>query len=175
MNTRPVWLNGWLFVYELSGCGFQFRCSHLSSYTFPFLMLKSLLKIYMSHTYSLVHIVLPKILQKSSPKADILFGVQNFIQKTISGTFDHIDLSRISCKCSSNTQYVLVLKTYWKTVSETLQFDSYFSFQGFYAFFSVSKVFKKFESWTIWFDLYPPFGKYWSIFINSTYRKLRSK
>ena len=25
----PVWLNGWVFVYELSGCGFEFSCSHL--------------------------------------------------------------------------------------------------------------------------------------------------
>ena len=25
----PVWLNGWVFVYELSGCGFVSRCSHL--------------------------------------------------------------------------------------------------------------------------------------------------
>ena len=24
----PVWLNGWVFVYELNGCGFEFRCSH---------------------------------------------------------------------------------------------------------------------------------------------------
>ena len=23
------WLNGWVFVYELSGCGFESRCSHL--------------------------------------------------------------------------------------------------------------------------------------------------
>ena len=27
---RPVWLNGWVFVYELSGCGFESRCSHLN-------------------------------------------------------------------------------------------------------------------------------------------------
>ena len=26
----PVWLNGWVFVYELSGCGFESRCSHLN-------------------------------------------------------------------------------------------------------------------------------------------------
>ena len=26
----PVWLNGWVFVYELSGCGFQSCCSHLN-------------------------------------------------------------------------------------------------------------------------------------------------
>ena len=26
----PVWLNGWEFVYELSGCGFQSCCSHLN-------------------------------------------------------------------------------------------------------------------------------------------------
>ena len=26
----PVLLNGWLFVYELSGCGFQPSCSHLN-------------------------------------------------------------------------------------------------------------------------------------------------
>ena len=32
-NTQPfrsVWLNGWLFVYELSGCGFKSRCSYLN-------------------------------------------------------------------------------------------------------------------------------------------------
>ena len=28
---KPVWLNGWVFVYILSGCGFEFRCSHLTS------------------------------------------------------------------------------------------------------------------------------------------------
>ena len=27
---RPVWLNGWVFVYELSGCGFESTCSHLN-------------------------------------------------------------------------------------------------------------------------------------------------
>ena len=26
----PVWLNGWLFVYELSGCGFAYHCCHLN-------------------------------------------------------------------------------------------------------------------------------------------------
>ena len=26
----PVWLNGWLFVYELNGCGFESHCSHLN-------------------------------------------------------------------------------------------------------------------------------------------------
>ena len=26
----PVWLNGWVFVYELSGCEFESRCSHLN-------------------------------------------------------------------------------------------------------------------------------------------------
>ena len=25
----PVWPNGWVFVYELSGCGFESRCNHL--------------------------------------------------------------------------------------------------------------------------------------------------
>ena len=25
----PVWLNGWVFVYELSGCGFESSCSDL--------------------------------------------------------------------------------------------------------------------------------------------------
>ena len=25
----PVWLNGWVFLYELIGCGFESRCSHL--------------------------------------------------------------------------------------------------------------------------------------------------
>ena len=26
----PVWLNGSVFVYELSGCGFESSCSHLN-------------------------------------------------------------------------------------------------------------------------------------------------
>ena len=25
----PFWLNGWVFVYELSGCGFESHCSHI--------------------------------------------------------------------------------------------------------------------------------------------------
>ena len=24
-----VWLNGWVFIYELNGCAFEFSCSHL--------------------------------------------------------------------------------------------------------------------------------------------------
>ena len=24
----PVWLNGWMFMYKLSGCGFKLRCYH---------------------------------------------------------------------------------------------------------------------------------------------------
>ena len=27
---RPVWLNGWVFVYKLSGCGFESSCSYLN-------------------------------------------------------------------------------------------------------------------------------------------------
>ena len=26
----PVWQNGWVFIYELSGCGFESSCSHLN-------------------------------------------------------------------------------------------------------------------------------------------------
>ena len=29
-QIRPVWLNGWAFVYELSGWRFESRCSHLN-------------------------------------------------------------------------------------------------------------------------------------------------
>ena len=29
-----VCINGWLFVYELSDCGFEFCCSHLKKSTF---------------------------------------------------------------------------------------------------------------------------------------------
>ena len=27
-KSRPVWLNGWVFVYELSGCRFKSSCCH---------------------------------------------------------------------------------------------------------------------------------------------------
>ena len=30
MNTQPVWLNVWVFVYDLSGCEFESSCSHLN-------------------------------------------------------------------------------------------------------------------------------------------------
>ena len=33
----PVWLNDWVFVYELSGCGFESRCCHLNSHIVPVL------------------------------------------------------------------------------------------------------------------------------------------
>ena len=26
----PFWLNGWVFIYEVSGCGFESRCSYLN-------------------------------------------------------------------------------------------------------------------------------------------------
>ena len=29
-RLRPVWLNGWIFVYKLNGCGFEPRCCHLN-------------------------------------------------------------------------------------------------------------------------------------------------
>ena len=29
-NLRSVWLNGRVFVYELSGCGFESRCCYLN-------------------------------------------------------------------------------------------------------------------------------------------------
>ena len=30
MTKRPVWSNGWVFVYELSGSGFESSCNHLN-------------------------------------------------------------------------------------------------------------------------------------------------
>ena len=30
MNTHHVWLNGWVFVYKLSGCGFKSCCCYLN-------------------------------------------------------------------------------------------------------------------------------------------------
>ena len=35
----PVWLNGWVFVYQLSDCGFETSCSHLQGVSFPKLIL----------------------------------------------------------------------------------------------------------------------------------------
>ena len=30
LYSVPVWLNGWVFIYELSGCGFESRCCHFN-------------------------------------------------------------------------------------------------------------------------------------------------
>ena len=31
----PVWLNGWVFIYELNGCGFESTCGHLNLNCYP--------------------------------------------------------------------------------------------------------------------------------------------
>ena len=41
----PVWLNGWVFVYELNGCGFESRCSHLKTSDFAPVSSKEFLDI----------------------------------------------------------------------------------------------------------------------------------
>ena len=42
----PVWLNGWVFVYELSGCGFESRCCH---YCVTFIVSKIILLLERPH------------------------------------------------------------------------------------------------------------------------------
>ena len=34
ISAWPVWPNGWVFVYQLSGCGFESCCSHLKVVVF---------------------------------------------------------------------------------------------------------------------------------------------
>ena len=41
----PIWLNGWEFVYELSGCGFGCRCCHINSMDSCKLQLEKYLKM----------------------------------------------------------------------------------------------------------------------------------
>ena len=43
-----VWLNGWVFVYKLSGCGFESHCSHLYSLVYNSFYQKGLLFVYWS-------------------------------------------------------------------------------------------------------------------------------
>ena len=31
-NPQPVWVNGWVFVYKLSGSGFESSCSHIDKF-----------------------------------------------------------------------------------------------------------------------------------------------
>ena len=60
----PVWINGWVLIYELSGCGFESRCSHLNiGKLFKFLNVWVLLSLnhflahylshYLAHYYAL--------------------------------------------------------------------------------------------------------------------------
>ena len=39
----PVCLNGWWFIYELSACGFESRCSHLKHYYWSDILIESAL------------------------------------------------------------------------------------------------------------------------------------
>ena len=98
---------------------------------------------------------------------------KNLLKKTISGTiwFDPYYLFKDLMYINVFLMLIhfLVLKTYWKIVSHnslTIIFlfkDSINFSLKVHAFFSVSKIFKEFESWTIWFDLYHPLRKHWSI------------
>ena len=45
LTIWPVWLNGWVFVYELSGCEFESRCTHLNVNLYP----KTLKKEFFGH------------------------------------------------------------------------------------------------------------------------------
>ena len=56
-KSQSVWPNGWVFVYELSGCGFESRCSQ-TKYTTSFFtlldkkQLKNLQKQQLQKTFS---------------------------------------------------------------------------------------------------------------------------
>ena len=56
----PVWLNGWVFVYELSGCGFESSCS-LLCLLWPWSTL-----IYRRSSFSIIFLL--KCFKKGSPK-----------------------------------------------------------------------------------------------------------
>ena len=38
----PVWLNGWVLVYELSDCWLESRCCHLLAHSFTFIMINTM-------------------------------------------------------------------------------------------------------------------------------------
>ena len=42
LAKRPVWLNGWVFVYELSRCGFESRYCHIS---FCFILSENIIEL----------------------------------------------------------------------------------------------------------------------------------
>ena len=101
--------------------------------------------------YDLTHIALPRMLQKPPPKTHILFGVQKFIQKIISGTkwFEKV-WPILSCQGSYvnvhlTLRYFLVLKTYWKIALGTLWFDRYFPYQRLYQVFIKGACFFLFQ------------------------------
>ena len=48
----PVWLNGWMFVSELSGCGFESSCGHFNGLLFS--------------QYKLYHTILDESLETNS-------------------------------------------------------------------------------------------------------------
>ena len=39
----PVWLNGWVFIFKLIGCGFESRCSHLI-FSYWFLLVNTIIQ-----------------------------------------------------------------------------------------------------------------------------------
>ena len=48
----PVWLNGWVFVYKLSGCEFKSHCSHLIIITVSCFSKHSIVYVWQSSEYA---------------------------------------------------------------------------------------------------------------------------
>ena len=77
ISIRPVWLNGWVFVYELSGSGFESSCSHLKQITMNY-KFKLLIKLFLKFVQ---HITLSRDLIGLNWSA-YLEGVSRGCQKT---------------------------------------------------------------------------------------------
>ena len=53
----PVWLNGWVFVYELSGCGFESSCSQIRLFfcVWMFILLSKVYCLFNSSNFRKYH------------------------------------------------------------------------------------------------------------------------
>ena len=82
----PVWLNGWVFVYELGSCGFESRCYRNSTYEICFIFTVLFVKK-LDHWWQWCDAVL-----------QWLTPLYNFIQLTVNSGFVQAHILLVACR-----------------------------------------------------------------------------
>ena len=124
-SNPQVWLNGWVFVYKLSGCGFESHCCHLNMFTKSHIhssshalncsscrlsnfTLNRLSNYPLNCLYSLIHRIIHEIFHQ------IIHRIESFIKFLIKSSF-----------ISSFQSSLSIQRLISQTILQSVKIDSY--------------------------------------------------